>query len=184
MPSPFPGMDPYLESPDWFPCLHDGLIFGILESGFRGVFDRRGFASRQVFSAMRKIAPPSATSTRSRAVPANAFDRRCGIAHFAHELPVVLPDILAAVDPRDGRRADSQMRAIDVEVGTGRGLGEAGQLADRSRLGGFETRAPAGRTERRRARLHGHLGTWRSRSHCPGHSRDSPRRIDCRAAEA
>ncbi len=31
MPSPFPGMDPYLESPDWFPCLHDSLIFGILE---------------------------------------------------------------------------------------------------------------------------------------------------------
>jgi hypothetical protein len=27
MPSPFPGMDPYLESPDWFPDLHDGLIF-------------------------------------------------------------------------------------------------------------------------------------------------------------
>jgi hypothetical protein len=25
-------MDPYLESPDWFPCLHDSLIFGILES--------------------------------------------------------------------------------------------------------------------------------------------------------
>ncbi len=32
MPSPFPGMDPYVESPDWFPCLHDCLIFGILES--------------------------------------------------------------------------------------------------------------------------------------------------------
>ncbi len=26
MASPFPGMDPYLESPDWFPNLHDGLI--------------------------------------------------------------------------------------------------------------------------------------------------------------
>jgi hypothetical protein len=26
MPSPFPGMDPYLESPDWFPDLHDTLI--------------------------------------------------------------------------------------------------------------------------------------------------------------
>jgi Protein of unknown function (DUF4058) len=26
MPSPFPGMDPYLESPDWFPGLHDSLI--------------------------------------------------------------------------------------------------------------------------------------------------------------
>ncbi len=32
MPSPFPGMDPYVESPDCFPCLHDCLIFGILES--------------------------------------------------------------------------------------------------------------------------------------------------------
>jgi Protein of unknown function (DUF4058) len=32
MPSPFPGMDPYLESPDWFPCLHDCLIFGLLET--------------------------------------------------------------------------------------------------------------------------------------------------------
>jgi hypothetical protein len=26
MPSPFPGMDPYLESPDWFPGLHANLI--------------------------------------------------------------------------------------------------------------------------------------------------------------
>ena len=32
MPSPFPGMDPYLESPDWFPDLHDGLIFCLKES--------------------------------------------------------------------------------------------------------------------------------------------------------
>jgi hypothetical protein len=32
MPSPFPGMDPYLESPDWFPDLHDGLIFLIKEA--------------------------------------------------------------------------------------------------------------------------------------------------------
>jgi hypothetical protein len=32
MPSPFPGMDPYLENPDWFPCLHDSLIVGIMGS--------------------------------------------------------------------------------------------------------------------------------------------------------
>jgi hypothetical protein len=32
MPSPFPGMDPYLESPDWFPDLHHGLIYLIKES--------------------------------------------------------------------------------------------------------------------------------------------------------
>lgn len=32
MPSPFPGMDPYLESPDWFPNLHHDLIFCIKET--------------------------------------------------------------------------------------------------------------------------------------------------------
>jgi Protein of unknown function (DUF4058) len=32
MPSPFPGMDPYLENQDWFPCLHDCLIVGLLET--------------------------------------------------------------------------------------------------------------------------------------------------------
>jgi len=26
MPLPFPGMDPYLENPDWFPNLHHDLI--------------------------------------------------------------------------------------------------------------------------------------------------------------
>ena len=26
MSSPFPGMNPYLENPDWFPGLHDSLI--------------------------------------------------------------------------------------------------------------------------------------------------------------
>jgi hypothetical protein len=32
MPSPFPGMDPYLESPDWFPDLHDSLIIFMKET--------------------------------------------------------------------------------------------------------------------------------------------------------
>jgi hypothetical protein len=32
MPSPFPGMDPYLESWDWFPCLHGSLITLIMEA--------------------------------------------------------------------------------------------------------------------------------------------------------
>jgi Protein of unknown function (DUF4058) len=31
MPSPFPGMDPYLESPDWFPDLHGSLIICMKE---------------------------------------------------------------------------------------------------------------------------------------------------------
>ena len=32
MPSPFPGMDPYLEDPDIFPSLHGNLVFAIQES--------------------------------------------------------------------------------------------------------------------------------------------------------
>jgi hypothetical protein len=32
MPSPFPGMDPYLESPDWFPDLHGSLIYLMKEA--------------------------------------------------------------------------------------------------------------------------------------------------------
>ena len=46
MPSPFPGMDPYLESPDWFPNLHDALItftVGAALSGLAGgVLERHG----------------------------------------------------------------------------------------------------------------------------------------------
>ena len=36
MASPFPGMDPYLESPDWFPNLHDGLITFLVGALNRG----------------------------------------------------------------------------------------------------------------------------------------------------
>lgn len=32
MPSPFPGMDPYLEHPDWFPDLHGSLIIHMKET--------------------------------------------------------------------------------------------------------------------------------------------------------
>jgi hypothetical protein len=35
MPSPFPGMDPYVESPDWFPNLHDALITFLVEALMR-----------------------------------------------------------------------------------------------------------------------------------------------------
>ena len=47
MPSPFPGMDPFLESPDWFPDLHDGLIFCI-RAGLQARLPRAYYAlSRQ-----------------------------------------------------------------------------------------------------------------------------------------
>ena len=47
MPSPFPGMDPYLESPDWFPSLHDGLITFLVGTLMRRLPDPYYARSRQ-----------------------------------------------------------------------------------------------------------------------------------------
>ena len=47
MPSPFPGMDPFLESPDWFPDLRDGLIF-TMQAALQACLPRMYYArSRQ-----------------------------------------------------------------------------------------------------------------------------------------
>jgi hypothetical protein len=44
MPSPFPGMDPWLESPDVFPDIHDALIY-LLREGLNAVLPK-GFRAR------------------------------------------------------------------------------------------------------------------------------------------
>ncbi len=60
MPSPFPGMDPYLEGPDIFPDLHDSLIFCLREA-LNVVLPRTyraGIASRVWLEAsQRRIGP-------------------------------------------------------------------------------------------------------------------------------
>jgi len=50
MPSPFPGMDPYLENPDWFPNLHHDPIFG---------------ENRQQNISFRRVRRPPARSVRT-----------------------------------------------------------------------------------------------------------------------
>ena len=52
----------------------------------------------------------------------------------------MLLDILAAVNPGDGRRAYRQVSTLDVQVGTSRGLDEPGQPANRFWLSGFRQR--------------------------------------------
>src|SRR5262245_44665458 len=60
MPSPFPGMDPYLEDPSVFPDLHDSLIAGLREALNAGLPEPyyAGIGSRVwVESARRRIGP-------------------------------------------------------------------------------------------------------------------------------
>ena len=61
MPSPFPGMDPYLESPDWFPNLHDGLITFLV-----GALMRRLPQPYYARSRQRVLARVCAASDRAR----------------------------------------------------------------------------------------------------------------------
>ncbi len=48
MASPFPGMDPYLESPDWFPNLHDGIIMFLVGALMRRLPEPYYARSRQL----------------------------------------------------------------------------------------------------------------------------------------
>ncbi len=57
MSSPFPDMDPYRESPDWFPGLHDSLIIFM-----KGALQRRSSPSRgRIASAVTRFAIGSAS---------------------------------------------------------------------------------------------------------------------------
>ncbi len=47
MPSPFPGMDPFVENPDWFPAFHDGLIIFMVGNLMRWLPENYYARSRQ-----------------------------------------------------------------------------------------------------------------------------------------
>jgi len=77
MPSPFPGMDPYLENPDWFPDLHDALITfikGALQARLPGSYYAR---SRQhVWLDFKHRAPVEPDMDVLRSGAARAHRRR------------------------------------------------------------------------------------------------------------
>ena len=89
MPSPFPGMDPYLESPDWFPDLHGSLIFLMKETLRRSLprpYYAQSFRSiasidRKISSSIRSVSRtgfPRSQSPSCRAIPTcNLTFRKC-----------------------------------------------------------------------------------------------------------
>ena len=81
MPSPFPGMDPYLESRDWFPCLHDSLVILSMEAlQMRLPEPYYAQASQRVWlEYSRRYVEPDVEVARSERKPRRR-DRQGGVA--------------------------------------------------------------------------------------------------------
>jgi Protein of unknown function (DUF4058) len=96
MPSPFPGMDPYLENPDWFPNLHDGLITFLIGSLMRRLPEPYYARSRQriwLEHTHRRI-EPDADVLRSGRYPSH-WERDNGGVAIAEDVELAEPVIVA-----------------------------------------------------------------------------------------
>ena len=96
MPSPFPGMDPYLENPDWFPNLHDGLITFLVGSLMRRLPEAYYARSRQriwLEHTHRRV-EPDADVLRSARGPSQ-WERDNGGVAIAEEVELAEPVVVA-----------------------------------------------------------------------------------------
>src|SRR5262249_36580526 len=127
MPSPFPGMDPYLESPDWFPCLHDCLIVGILGSLQRRLPEPYYAQSTQRvwLEASEWYVEPDAEILRSKRRPASRESGDGGVAVAEAELAAPVEVVVESIedDPFEEsyieirRRQGSEVRLVtSIEV--------------------------------------------------------------------
>ena len=93
MPSPFPGMDPYLESPDWFPDLHGSLIIHMKETLQRSLPEPYSARSDYVFwlEHSRRSIEPDVGVVRAERQPRR---RSRGVVAVA-ELPPSVPLVIA-----------------------------------------------------------------------------------------
>lgn len=99
MPSPFPGMDPYLEAPEYWPDLHHGLISeiqamlnGAIRPNYRATVDERVYVSDDRDPGRRTIIPDVMVrrTTRETAEPAGvAPDALTGNAAVAEPITAV-----------------------------------------------------------------------------------------------
>ena len=92
MPSPFPGMDPYLESPDWFPNLHHDLIFCI-KRALQSRLPRSYYAQsnqRVWLEYSRRYAEPDLEIVRSGKGPRQRSRGGAAVAEYPPAEPVVV----------------------------------------------------------------------------------------------
>lgn len=106
MPSPFPGMDPYLDSPDWFPCLHNSIIFCVLESLQKHLPELYSAQSSQrvwLEYSRRHVEPDvEVIHTRSRRRRGKPSGREAGSTVAVLEPPVKRPVIVSVEEIEQG----------------------------------------------------------------------------------
>lgn len=92
MPSPFPGMDPYLEHPAIFPDLHDRMIVYVSEflQPLLPPNYYTGIGSRVWVEPSQRLIGPGARVLRSDGKPENGEDGAGGIAILTRTKPVVI----------------------------------------------------------------------------------------------
>ena len=106
MPSPFPGMDPYLEDPVFFPGLHSFLITGlaaalngVLPPSYVALVQERLYGSIYPdISVIQRSEPPRTTNGRAKAAVALASDPAWEIEAESDEIREGYIDIVAADD--------------------------------------------------------------------------------------
>jgi hypothetical protein len=145
MPSPFPGMDPWLESPAVFPDIHDALIFllrealnAVLPRGYRAVGANRIWLEedRHRLPDVSVTRPPSYDQNGNGTVTAESFTRVGMLAVETAILPEPVVERYLEIRTTAGERL---ITAIEVLSITNKTPGEEGRGAYRQKQSEFRT---------------------------------------------
>src|SRR5438132_13308404 len=93
MPSPFPGMDPFLEHPKYFPGLHSSLIFVIYER-LQRTLPVPYFAvlnERLWVETSERFIEPDVDLMRAKGIAKKAKNNSNGLALLTRSRPVHIP---------------------------------------------------------------------------------------------
>jgi len=145
MPSPFPGMDPWLESPAVFPDIHDALIFLLRESlnavlprGYRAVGANRIWLEedRHRLPDVSVTRPPSLDRNGNGPVSTEAFTR---VGMLAVETDAVAEPVVERYLEIRTTAGERLITAVEVLSITNKTPGEEGRGAYRQKQSEFRT---------------------------------------------
>ena len=145
MPSPFPGMDPWLESPGVFPDIHDALIFllrealnTVLPRGYRAVGANRIWLEedRHRLPDVSVTRPPSFDQDGSGSVTVEAFTR---LGMLAVETAVLAEPVVERYLEVRTTAGERLITALEVLSVTYKSPGEEGRGAYRQKQSEFRT---------------------------------------------
>ena len=145
MPSPFPGMDPWLESPAVFPDIHDALIFllreglnAVLPRGYRAVGANRIWLEedRHRLPDVSVTRPPSHDESGNGMVTIDSFTRVGMLAVETAVLPEQVVERYLEIRTTAGERLITAIEVLSISNKT---PGEEGRGAYRQKQSEFRT---------------------------------------------